>query len=592
MVFRYLKPYLPRMSLGLAIKFIGSVMDLLLPWMLSKIIDDVVPQKDMGLILLWGGGMVLAAALAWVTNIVANRMAAWVAQHTTQSIRHDLFVKISQLSCAQVDDYSIPSLEARLTTDTYNVHQMIGMAQRIGVRAPILLVGGILVTLTLDPVLTLVLVCTLPFLAGIVAGVSRKGIPMYRVLQQKVDSMIRVVRENISGIRVIKALSKTEYEKERFAGVNRAVSDQEKKAGLVMGLTNPFVNLFLNAGLTAVVLVGAYRVNAGQTQPGTILAFLSYFSIILMSMMAITRVFVMASRGAASAGRIDQVLQNPEDLLVEDLPAQVTPAHVEFRGVTFSYAKKENSLEGISFALQPGETLGVIGATGSGKSTLIHLLQRLYDPDAGAILLSGRDVRSIPPEELHTKFGVVYQNDVIFADTLYENIDFGRHLPREEIEKAARAAQAMEFISQLPDGFDHPLTARGTNLSGGQKQRVLVARALAGRPEILILDDSSSALDYKTDAALRKALREEYAGITSVIIAQRVSSLQHADHILVLDEGRAIGYGTHEELLQTCPVYAEIARIQMERVGVTPDQEQRRGLRGRTDAAAYGKEGA
>lgn len=591
MVLRYLKPYLPRMSLGLAIKFIGSVMDLLLPWMLSKIIDDVVPQKDLGLILLWGGGMVLAAALAWVTNILANRMAAWVAQHTTQSIRHDLFVKISQLSCSQVDDYSIPSLEARLTTDTYNVHQMIGMAQRIGVRAPILLVGGILVTLTLDPVLTLVLVCTLPFLAGIVAGVSRKGIPMYRVLQQKVDAMIRVVRENISGIRVIKALSKTEYEKERFAGVNKEVSDQERKAGLVMGLTNPFVNLFMNAGLTAVVLVGAFRVNNGQTQPGTILAFLSYFSIILMSMMAITRVFVMASRGAASAGRIDQVLQTPEDLTLEDRPAEQTSYHVEFREVSFSYGKKENNLEGISFALKPGETLGVIGATGSGKSTLIHLLQRLYDPDEGCVLLNGRDVRSIPPEELHTKFGVVYQNDVIFADTLYENIDFGRHLPREEVEKAARAAQAMEFISQLEDGFDHQLTARGTNLSGGQKQRVLVARALAGTPEILILDDSSSALDYRTDAALRRALREDYGGVTSVIIAQRVSSLQHADHILVLEEGRAIGYGTHEELLETCPVYAEIARIQMERVTVSPEKEERRGLRGQTNAAAYGKEG-
>ena len=591
MVLRYLKPYLPRMSLGLAIKFIGSVMDLLLPWMLSKIIDDVVPQKDLRLILLWGGGMVLAAALAWVTNILANRMAAWVAQHTTQSIRHDLFVKISQLSCSQVDDYSIPSLEARLTTDTYNVHQMIGMAQRIGVRAPILLVGGILVTLTLDPVLTLVLVCTLPFLAGIVAGVSRKGIPMYRVLQQKVDAMIRVVRENISGIRVIKALSKTEYEKERFAGVNKEVSDQERKAGLVMGLTNPFVNLFMNAGLTAVVLVGAFRVNNGQTQPGTILAFLSYFSIILMSMMAITRVFVMASRGAASAGRIDQVLQTPEDLTLEDRPAEQTSYHVEFREVSFSYGKKENNLEGISFALKPGETLGVIGATGSGKSTLIHLLQRLYDPDRGCVLLNGRDVRSIPPEELHTKFGVVYQNDVIFADTLYENIDFGRHLPREEVEKAARAAQAMEFISQLEDGFDHQLTARGTNLSGGQKQRVLVARALAGAPEILILDDSSSALDYRTDAALRRALREDYGGVTSVIIAQRVSSLQHADHILVLEEGRAIGCGTHEELLETCPVYAEIARIQMERVTVSPEKEERRGLRGQTNAAAYGKEG-
>ncbi len=565
MVFRYLRPFVPRMSLGLTIKFIGAVMDLLLPWMLSKIIDDVVPQKSMGLIVLWGGAMVLAALLAWITNIAANRMAAWVAQHTTQAIRHDLFEKISSLSCAQVDEYSIPSLESRLTSDTYNVHQMIGMAQRMGVRAPILLIGGILITLTLDPMLTLVLVCTLPFLAFVVFSVSKRGIPMYRELQRKVDAMVRTVRENISGIRVIKALSKTEYEKERFAGVNQTVVEQEKKAGITMSLTNPMTNLFLNVGLTAVIIVGAFRVNAGTTKPGAIIAFLTYFTIILNAMMGVTRIFVMGSRGAASGARIAEVLETPADLKTAPAERRETPFHVEFRQVTFSYGKKENSVENISFQLKPGETLGVIGATGSGKSTLIHLLMRLYDPDSGEILIGGRPVFSIPPEELHTKFGVVFQNDVIFADTIFENIDFGRGLPQEEVEKAARCAQAMDFISSLPDGFQHMLTAKGTNLSGGQKQRVLVARALAGTPEILILDDSSSALDYKTDAALRKALREEYGGITSVIIAQRVSSILHADHILVLDEGKPIGYGTHEELLESCGIYREIARIQMER---------------------------
>jgi len=551
------------MSLGLAIKFTGAVMDLLLPWMLSKIIDDVVPKKDMGLIALWGGAMVLAALLAWITNIVANRMAAWVAQHTTEAIRHDLFEKISGLSCAQVDEYSIPSLESRLTSDTYNVHQMIGMAQRMGVRAPILLIGGILITLTLDPMLTLVLVCTLPFLALLVYRVTKKGIPLYRELQRKVDSMVLTVRENISGIRVIKALSKTDYEKERFAGVNEEVVAKEKKAGVTMALTNPMVNLFLNVGLTAVILVGAFRVNAGKIQPGAIIAFLTYFTIILNAMMGVTRIFVMGSKGAASGARIAEVLETPADLSVSPAEKMETPYHVEFDNVTFSYKKKEPSIENISFRLKPGETLGVIGATGSGKSTLAALLMRLYDPDSGVISISGKPVFSLSPEELHTKFGVVFQNDVIFADTIYENIDFGRGLPQEEIEKAARCAQAMEFISALPDGFQHMLTAKGTNLSGGQKQRVLVARALAGTPEILILDDSSSALDYKTDAALRKALREEYGSVTTVVIAQRVSSISHADHILVLDEGRALGYGTHEELMENCDVYREIAKIQM-----------------------------
>ncbi len=563
MVFRYLKPFVPRMCLGLVIKFTGSVMDLLLPWMLSKIIDDVVPKEDMKLIALWGGGMVLAALLAWSTNIVANRMAAWVAQHTTEAIRHDLFEKISGLSCAQVDEYSIPSLESRLTSDTYNVHQMIGMAQRMGVRAPILLVGGILITLTLDPVLTLVLVCTLPFLALLVYSVTKKGIPLYRELQKKTDSMVLTVRENISGIRVIKALSKTDYERERFSRVNEEVVKKEKKAGVTMALTNPMVNLFLNVGLTAVILVGAFRVNAGRTQPGAIIAFLTYFTIILNAMMGITRIFVMGSRGAASGSRIAEVLETPADLPLSPAEKQETPYHVEFDNVTFSYKKKEPTVENISFRLKQGETLGIIGATGSGKSTLVSLLMRLYDPDSGVISIGGRAVFSIPPGELHTRFGVVFQNDVLFADTIYENIDFGRNLPKEQIEKAARCAQAMDFISALPEGMEHMLTAKGTNLSGGQKQRILIARALAGVPEILILDDSSSALDYRTDAALRKALREEYGGITSVIIAQRVSSISHADHILVLGEGKTLGYGAHEELMENCEVYREIAKIQM-----------------------------
>lgn len=562
-IFRYLKPFIPRMSLGLTIKFIGSVTELFLPWVLSYMIDTVAPTRDIPRVLLWGGAMIAAAILAWATNILANRMAAWVAQHTTQTIRHDLFAKISELSCAQIDRFTIPSLEARLTTDTYQIHQMLGMMQRIGVRAPILLIGGILVTLTLDPVLTLVLVCTLPFIALLVYSVSKRGVPMYSALQRSIDSMVRTVREAVSGIRVIKALSKVDYEKERFRQVNAGVVERETKAGTTMALTNPLMNLLLNLGLTAVIVVGAFRVNQGLTQPGKIIAFLSYFTIILNAMMAMTRIFVSFSRSSASGDRIAEVLSAPADLTVRPLPREDGPYHVEFRDVSFSYAGKEPNVEHISFALRPGETLGIIGATGCGKSTLIHLLMRLYDADSGKIAIGGRPIASIPEEELHTMFGVVFQNDALFADTIRENIDFGRGLSDEEIEKAARCAQAMEFISALPEGFAHMLTPKGTNLSGGQKQRVLLARALAGTPGILILDDSSSALDYRTDAALRKALREEYAGVTTVIIAQRVSSILHADHILVLDEGKELGYGTHEELMEKCEVYREIAVSQM-----------------------------
>lgn len=563
MIFHYLRPFLPRMSLGITIKFIGAIMDLLLPWILSYLIDEVAPTRDMGLVLLWGGAMLLASVLAWVTNIVANRMAAWVAQHTTRAIRHDLFQRISLLSCSQIDHFSIPSLESRLTSDTYHIHQFIGMMQRMGIRAPILLIGGIFITLTLDPVLTLVLVCTLPFLAVLVFLVSKKGVPLYTKLQQGIDSMVRTVRETISGIRVIKALSKTAYERKRFDGINKDVVRREKKAGITMGLTNPMMNLFLNLGLTAVIVTGAFRVNAGLSQPGKIVAFLSYFTLILNAMMAVTRIFVMYSRGSASGSRINEVLQTQPDLGIVPSPPEETPYHVEFDHVTFSYNKNEPTVEDISFALKPGETLGIIGATGCGKSTIMALLMRLYDVDSGKAVISGSRVNSLPPEVLHTKFGVVFQNDVLFADTIYENIDFGRGLPRSDIEKAARCAQAWDFISALPKGLEHMLTSKGTNLSGGQRQRVLVARALAGRPEILLLDDSSSALDYKTDAALRQALRQEYAGTTTIIAAQRVSSLLHADHILVLDEGKEIGYGTHEELIKTCEIYQDIASSQL-----------------------------
>ena len=565
-VFEYLKPYLPRMSVGLLIKFTGTIMDLALPWILSYMIDDIVPLKDVGLIFIWGTAMIVCAVIALVTNIAANRMASWVAQHTTQTLRHDLFSKISYLSCKQIDDFSIPSLESRLTTDTYNIHQMIGMMQRLGVRAPILLLGGILVTLTLDPLLSLVLICTLPLIAAVMVYVSKKGIPLYIHLQRGVDEMVRTVRENISGIRVIKALSKTDYEKERFAKVNSEVVRREKKAATTMALTNPVMNLFLNVGLTVVILVGAFLVNANMSQPGKIIAFMTYFTIILNAMLSINRLFVMYSKGTASAARISEVLNTPEDLKTQKVPENLNEEgtyHILFDDVSFSYQKKEADISHISFRLKKGETLGIIGATGAGKSTITALLMRLYDADSGRILIDGKPVQSIPPEELHTKFGVVFQSDALFADTISENIDFGRKLSKEQLLRAAECAQAMEFIRSLPDGFEHRLTARGTNLSGGQKQRLLIARALAGDPEILILDDSSSALDYRTDAKMRQALKQHYANTTSIIIAQRVSSILHADHILVIEDGKELGYGTHEELLQRCDIYRQIAESQM-----------------------------
>ena len=425
-IFPYLKPYVPRMSVGVLTKFLGTVVELLIPWMLSYILDNIVPLKDTKRVLIWGLYMAICAVLALLMNIYANRVAASVARDTTRAVRHDLFKKISYLSCRQIDEFSIPSLESRLTTDTYNVNQVIGMMQRMGIRAPILLIGGICITMTMEPVLTLVMISVLPFITLVVWLVSRKGIPMYGYLQKGIDMMVRTVRESIAGIRVIKALSKVEQEKEHFAQVNAEVVRRESRAAIRMGITNPMMNLLLNIGLTLVILVGAYRVNEGSTQPGVIIAFLSYFTIILNAMLTVTRMFVMYSRASASAGRIQEVLETPEDMELTDEPKKNEEEHIVFENVSFSYKNKSvKNIDNISFKLKKGETLGIIGATGSGKTTIINLLMRLYEKDAGSIRINGQEVSSIPPHELHTKFGVVFQNDVLFADTVRENIDFG-----------------------------------------------------------------------------------------------------------------------------------------------------------------------
>ncbi len=559
----YLKPHYGMMALGLTIKFIGTIMDLLIPWFLSHIIDDVVPLGDMGQIFLWGGAMLVCSGLALVTNINANRMASRVARSTTRSIRHDLFKKISYLSCAQVDNFSVSSLESRLTSDTYNVHHVVGMTQRIGVRAPILLIGGILITLTLDPVLTLVLLAILPFITIVVYLVSKKGIPLYQGLQKTVDKLISVVRENITGIRIIKAMSKTPYEKKRFEGINNEVVKTDKKASMTMAITNPMMNLLLNTGLTLVVLVGAFRVNSGLTQPGKIIAFMTYFTIILNAMLSITRVFVVFSKGSASYKRIAEVLNAPNDLEVIPEDYVESPYHLTFENVSFSYHKNQDNLTNVSFSLRQGQSLGIIGATGSGKSSIVKLAMRFYDSDSGIIRIGGHNIRSIPLDELHRKFGIVFQDDVIFADTIAENIRLGRDIADEDVFSSSKNAQAGEFIDSLTDNYEHELSIRGSNLSGGQRQRVLISRALAGDPEILILDDSSSALDYKTDAQLRKAISSNYNDTTTIIVAQRISSIAHCNRILMLDEGKTIGYGTHEELLRDCPEYCEINDIQM-----------------------------
>ena len=566
LIFRYIKPLAFLTCATLLIKLLGSLMELSIPMIFDFIVSDIVPLKSVPKVLLWGGVMVLAALLTMVLNIVANRMASRVSRNVAEHVRHDLFAKITALSGAEVDRFGVPSLESRLTSDTYNIHNVVGSTLRIGVRAPIFFIGSIICAFILDPPLTLVMLASTPFIGIVILYITKHGVPLYTKVQSNVDGITRVVREDVQGIRVIKALSKGEYERRRFDRANNELVDSERRAGVAMALSNPALNIILNLGMVAVIIVGAIRVSNGDMHPATIIAFTQYFTHMSNAMMSISRVFTRLTKGGASGDRIDEVLKTESDLAVEkreDYPDRKDAPYITFDHVSFSYNKTKNNLEGISFSLQKGKTLGIIGATGSGKTTLIQLLMRFYDPDSGNIYIDGKNVRTLSPEALHSKFGAVMQNDFLFAETVRENIDFGRELSDEQIRIVASAAQAAPFIEAFDEGYEHMLTSKGTNVSGGQKQRILISRALAGNPEILILDDSSSALDYKTDASLRRAIRELLSDTTTIVVAQRVSSIMTSDHILVLDEGRIIGSGTHEELLGSCSVYKEISDSQL-----------------------------
>jgi ATP-binding cassette subfamily B protein len=492
-------------------------------------------------------------------------MAAQSAGRITKTIRHDLFAKLQSLSAKQMDELTISSAVSRLTSDTYNINQLLARFQRMGIRAPMLLIGGVVLMLSMDAKLALILIGLLPIIAIVAYLVTKFSVPMHFHQQDVLDDMVRTVQENITGVRVIKALSKTDYEKKRFHKVNNDLSDITLKAGAVTGITNPVASLVLNLGLTLAVVLGAFRVDAGEMESGVIVAFLQYFTYILNAMLGITRIFVMWSKGEASAKRVANVLAEPEDLsvLLSEEEAPENAPHIEFRNVSFSYTGVGKNVENLSFKLERGQTLGILGATGSGKSTIVNLLLRLYDPDEGQILIDGRDIRTIPAEELRAKFGVVFQNDFVTEGTVADNIRFFRDLPDDALHSAAEDAQAAGFIAEKEGGMDAEVMVRGNNLSGGQKQRLLIARALASDPEILVLDDASSALDYRTDAQLRSALRKNYRDTTTVLIAQRISSLRHADLILVLEDGGILGAGSHDTLMDSCEEYRMIAHTQM-----------------------------
>ncbi len=581
-IFRSIARYKWAVLLAILMKLTGTMFELLLPYILEHMVDFVVPSGELGQVIFWGLMMFVAAVLCRQFNVAANRKAIFNAHRVSYDVRQALFEKTIHLSGRQFDFFGLPSLISRMTSDSYNVQTSVQQLQSLCVRAPIMLVGGLIMTLSMDRQLAMILVVMVPFLLAVVLFVSSRGIPLFTAVQQRLDTVVRIMRENITGIRVVKALSKTEYEKRRFAEANKNMMNSDIRASSIMAIPGPFMQLSLNVGLVLVIILGGRRVSAGEMQPGVILAFLTYFNMITMGVMGLNRIFMTMSRASASANRIYAVLKTEMDQHILP-PGQAKQPHgdgfIRFEHVHFSYhagsgvsadfagGRQEEVLTDIDFSIKKGESLGIIGPTGCGKTTIINLLMRFYDVQDGGVFIDGRDVRTYEMKELRGKFGVVFQNDMVFQDTLRENIDFGRIIPEEKVLSAVEDAMAAEYIHSLEEGLDYEATIKGANLSGGQKQRLLVARALAGTPDILILDDSSSALDYRTDAAMRKAIESHHGDSTLIMIAQRVSSVMGMTNILVMDNGKCIGYGSHQHLMETCPAYREIYDVQMGAIG-------------------------
>lgn len=582
-IFGHMIKYRGRIVVQLIIKFTGTAAEFMIPYVLEYMLDEVAPSENIVKMIICGLLMIGIAIFVRSMNIIANRKAVRIASECIYNIRDDLFRKTMELSGSQVDKYGLPSLTSRMTSDSYNVQNFIRIIQTMGVRAPILLIGGMVVTMIMDFGLAMVLFILVPLIIASVVIISKKGIPLYEKVQQKMDTIVRIMRENITGIRVVKALSKEDYETARYKDANREMFSSDTAASVVMSLPGPIMTLIMNIGLTVVVVLGAYRVNGGITKPGVILAFLTYFNMILMGVNGINRIFIMTSKANASAGRISSVIDEGQDLGtvygedgfegdVENKKGTASDnknkPYIAFKNVSFRYVKQGNEadeyeLTDIDFELNKGSSLGIIGATGSGKTTVVNLLMRFYDATKGSVIVDGKDVKEYKLTELRKKFGVVFQNDVIFADTLYENIAFGREVDEKRAMEAVTDARAAEFVGEYEDGLQHKADIHGANMSGGQKQRILIARALAAKPEILVLDDSSSALDYKTDALLRQMIREHYNNTSTIIIAQRISSIMNLDNIIVLDDGHIVGQGKHEELMENCKQYRDIYDIQM-----------------------------
>jgi ATP-binding cassette subfamily B protein len=566
-LFRNLRPFALTIAIVLALVSLQSLSELYLPTLMSDIVDTGIVKGDTAYILRVGGSMLLVALGGVVCSIVAAWLSARVGMGFGRDLRAKVFAHVEGFSLHEFDRIGTPSLITRTTNDITQVQMFTMVMMRMMVMAPIMAIGGVIMAVQKDAKLTWVLVVVIPVIAAIITFTATKALPLFKAIQAKIDRINLVLREGLTGVRVIRAFNRIDHEKKRFDEANVDLTNTSIRVNKIMALMMPLMMLIMNLTTIAIVWFGAKRIDLGEMQVGSLMAFIQYAMQILFSLLMVSFLFIMLPRASASGARISEVLAMAADIKDPREPrrAEQERGHIELRGVSFSYpGAEEPAIRDISFDARPGEVNAIIGGTGSGKSTLVNLIPRFYDVASGSILVDGVDIREMSQEDLRSRIGFVPQKAVLFNDTIANNIRFGREdATDEEVARAAETAQATEFILAMKDGFQSLVAQGGTNVSGGQKQRLAIARALVRNPEIYVFDDTFSALDFKTDAKLRAALRKETARSTVIIVAQRVNTVMDADRIIVLEEGRVVGMGTHRELVRTCEVYREIVSSQL-----------------------------
>lgn len=566
-LYRYLKPYTLFVIGVVGFVFLQTIADLYLPTLMADMINDGVMQGDTNKILQIGGLMLLVAGGGTLCSIVASFLSSKSSVGLGTILRNEIFRKVESFSLHEFDSLGTATLITRSTNDVNQIQQVTMLIMRMMISAPMMAIGGIFLAMRQDRELTVVLAVAMPVLAGVIIFIASKMMPLFKKIQVKIDRINLVMREKLTGIRVIRAFNTIGRESKRFEEANFDLTDNYIKVNRIMAFMMPSIMLIMNLTTLAIIWFGGIYISRGEMDLGALSAFMQYGMQIMMSMLMLAMMFIMVPRAQAAAVRINEVLDTVPEITDPAQPKEnfVGKGHIEFRDVTFSFhGAEEPSLKNISFTAHPGEVTAIIGSTGSGKSTLLNLIPRFYEVDSGSILIDGVDVRDITQENLREKIGMVPQKAFLFSGTIAENIRFGKDdATDDEIERAARIAQAEEFIKGMEGGYQHEIAQGGLNVSGGQKQRLSIARALVRKPEVYLFDDSFSALDFKTDARLRAALKNEIGESTEIIVAQRVGTVMDADRIIVLDEGRIAGIGTHRELLSTCEVYREIVTSQL-----------------------------